>query len=65
LIKFYLIWIPYGFGIIGILVFLLGVIRLVTGKERAFDNIFSGVLIFLIGIGLRFVFAFALEQLQF
>jgi hypothetical protein len=56
-------WVPYGFGVIGILVFLVGVLRLVTGKDKAFENIFAGILIFVIGIALRFVLAYALSLL--
>ncbi len=56
-------WVPYGFGIIGILVFLVGVLRLVTGKDKAFENVFAGILIFVIGIALRFVLAYALSLL--
>jgi hypothetical protein len=59
-----LIWIPYGFGIIGIIVFLSGVLKLVTGRDRAIDSIFSGIVIFIIGIALRFILAFALDQLR-
>jgi hypothetical protein len=56
-------WVPYGFGIIGILVFLIGVLRLVTGKDKAFENIFAGILIFIVGIALRLVLAYALSIL--
>jgi TM2 domain-containing membrane protein YozV len=46
-------WIPLGFGIIGIIILLIGVLNLVGGRERAFNNIFSGIFVILIAIGLR------------
>ena len=46
-------WIPYGLAIIGIFIFLAGVVKLITNKERAFSNLLSGILVVLIAIGFR------------
>jgi hypothetical protein len=46
-------WIPYGLAIIGIFIFLAGVVKLITNKEGAFSNLLSGILVVLIAIGFR------------
>lgn len=50
-------WIPYGFGVIGIIVFLIGVIKLITNKDNAFSNMFTGILVVLIAIAFKIVVA--------
>jgi hypothetical protein len=48
-------WIPLGFGIIGILILLAGILNLITGRDKALNSIFSGLFIILIAIGLRWL----------
>jgi hypothetical protein len=48
-------WVPLAFGLIGVLVMLGGVINLISGRERAFGNIVSGILVIIIAIGLRWL----------
>jgi hypothetical protein len=45
--------IPYGLGIVGIIVFLAGVSKLIGGKENALSNMFTGILVILIAIIFR------------
>jgi hypothetical protein len=57
-------WIPFGFGLVGIFVFLAGAIKLVTGKDRAFSNMFSGIFIILVAIGLRLLIQWVWPQIS-
>jgi|688.fasta_scaffold08733_20 hypothetical protein len=50
-------WIPYGFGLIGIIVFLVGVVKLITNKDNAFSNMFTGIVVVLIAIGFKILVA--------
>jgi hypothetical protein len=44
--------IPLGFGLIGIVVLLIGVINMISGKDISLGNIFSGLFIILVAVGL-------------
>lgn len=58
-------WIPYGLAIIGIFIFLAGVIKLITNKDGAFSNLVSGILVVLIAIGFRIaVISYILPNLR-
>ena len=55
--------VPLVFGVIGILVLLLGIIKLVTGKDDAFNQILSGIFTILISIGIKFLMVWLLQIL--
>jgi|GEM_PF-4379502 len=58
-------WIPYGLALIGIFIFLAGVIKIITNKEKAFSNILSGIFVVIIAIVFRLaVINFVLPNLS-
>ncbi len=48
-------WIPLGFGLIGIFMLLVGVLNMVSGKDKAFNNIFGGLFVILVAVGLAWL----------
>jgi len=48
-------WIPLGFGLIGVFTLLIGLLNLINGKDNSFRNIFSGLFVIAIAIGLGFL----------
>lgn len=48
-------WVPIGFGLIGVVVLLIGILNLIGGKDKAFNSIFTGILIIAIAVGLNWL----------
>jgi hypothetical protein len=48
-------WIPLGFGIVGVLILVVGLIKLISGSEKSFESTFSGIFIILIAVVLKWV----------
>jgi hypothetical protein len=57
-------YVPLIFGIIGIFVLLVGILKLVTGKDEAFNQILSGIFTIGLAIGLKFLMTWLLPILS-
>lgn len=57
-------WVPLGFGIVGIIIVLAGLLGAISGKDNAFSQIFTGIFVVLVAIALRYVLnAFVLDAI--